>query len=362
MRPYFKIFLTAVLAAGCTAKTLPTEPPISVSPLRLGSGEVRVTDQVVTITDASGTMYHHGTFPLAKALTRTFVAAMPDRDVPAARGGAYDAGSIGFGGDDRIVAPLAPFDRAALAGAAESLRVLGEIGGWGGRTPYHDVLAEARTALAGKRGIAALVIFSDGLPDDEAAAFRAARVLIVAYPGSVCIHTVQTGDDPNGAAFLDRLSKLTGCGSSRDAESVRSVSAFMQFTHDVFVGGRAAPPPPPALDACGGVVRLRGVEFEFDSAELTGTSAVVLDAAAEELRKCANIAVRVEGHTDAIGAESYNQALGLRRANSVARHLIAGGIGAGRVTTRSYGESRPIAPNETDEGRSLNRRVELHPE
>jgi OOP family OmpA-OmpF porin len=358
MRRHLQIVLIAVLAAGCTAKTLPSEPPLSVSPLRLGGGEVRVTDQVIAITDASGTMYHHGTFPLAKSLTRTFVAAMPERDVPAARRGGYDAGSIGFGGDDRIVAPLAPFDRAALAQAAESLRILGEIGGWGGRTPYHDVLAEARTALAGKSGVAALVIFSDGLPDDEAAALRAARVLIAAYSGSVCIHTVQTGDDPDGAAFLGRLSKLTGCGSSRDAESVRSVNAFMQFTHDVFTGESTAPAP----DACAGVVRLRGVEFEFDSAELTGVSSVVLDAAAEELRKCPNIAVRVEGHTDAIGAEAYNQALGLRRADSVARHLVGVGIAAGRVTTRSYGESRPIASNDTDEGRALNRRVELHPE
>ena len=120
--------------------------------------------------------------------------------------------------------------------------------------------------------------------------------------------------------------------------------------------------PAPAPDACAGVVRLRGVEFEFDSAELTGVSSVVLDAAAEELRKCPNIAVRVEGHTDAVGAEAYNQGLGLRRADSVARHLVGVGIAAGRVTARSYGESRPIASNDTDEGRAMNRRVELHPE
>jgi OOP family OmpA-OmpF porin len=360
MRRHIQIVLIALLAAGCTAKTLPSEPPLSVSPLRLGGGEVRTTDQVIAITDASGTMYHHGTFPLAKALTQTFVAAMPERDVRSARGGGYDAGSIGFGGDDRIAAPLAPFDRAALAQTADSLRILGEVGGWGGSTPYHDVLAESRSALAGKSGMAALVIFSDGLPDDEEAAIRAARVLIAAYSGSVCIHTVQTGDDPSGAAFLDRLSKLTGCGSSRDAESVQTVNAFMQFTRDVFTGERTAPAPTP--DPCAGVVRLRGVEFEFDSAELTGVSSVVLDAGAEELRKCPNVAVRVEGHTDAIGAEVYNQALGLRRADAVARHLVGAGIAAGRVTARSYGESRPIASNDTDEGRALNRRVELYPE
>jgi OOP family OmpA-OmpF porin len=358
MRLYFKIFFIAALALGCAAKTLPTEPPLSVSPLQFGRGEARVPDQVVVITDASGTMYEHQTFPLAKALTRTFVAAMPESNARAVRGGGYDAGLIGFGGDDRIVAPLAPFDRSMLARTAESLEILGEIDGRGGRTPYHDVLAETRASLAGKNGVAALVIFSDGLPDDEGEALRFARALITTYPGSVCIHTVHTGDDPKGAAFLDRLSRLTGCGTSRSAESVRNVSAFMQFTRQVFTGEA----PPPVRDACTGVIRLRGVEFEFNSAEITGVSAVVLDTAAEELVKCPNVNVRVEGHTDAIGSDAYNQALGLRRANSVARHLIAGGVRAGRITTRSYGESRPIATNDTDEGRALNRRVELHPE
>ena len=117
MRHYFRILFVAALALGCAAKTLPTEPPLSVSPLQFGRGEARVPDQVIAITDASGTMYQHQTFPLAKALTRTFVAAMPERDAPAVRRAGYDAGLIGFGGDDRIVAPLAPFDRSMLASA-----------------------------------------------------------------------------------------------------------------------------------------------------------------------------------------------------------------------------------------------------
>jgi OOP family OmpA-OmpF porin len=356
--------LIPLLAVGCTAKTLPSQSPLAVSPLQLGRGEARITDQVIVITDASGTMYEHETFPLAKALTQTFVAAMPERDVPAVRRGGYDAGLISFGGDKRITAALAPFDRSRLASTVNSYRVLGELGGYGGRTPYHNVLTEARKSLAGKSATAALVIFSDGLPDDEAAAFRSARTLVAVYSGNVCIHTVQTGDDPKGAAFLDRLAKLTGCGSARQAASVGDPSAFMRFTHDVFATRAAAAPapPPPAPDPCTGVIRLRGVEFEVDSDALTGVSSVVLDAAAEGLQKCPNVPVRVEGHTDAVGADAYNQSLGMRRAQSVRRYLVGAGIGAGRITARSFGESRPIAPNETEEGRALNRRVELHAE
>lgn len=122
------------------------------------------------------------------------------------------------------------------------------------------------------------------------------------------------------------------------------------------------PEPEPVVDVCSGVIRLRGVEFEFDSAQLTPVSSVVLDAAVEGLKECPNIAVRIEGHTDSVGAEAYNQTLGLQRAESVKRFLVDGGIAETRVTTRSYGESRPVASNDTEDGRILNRRVELHTE
>jgi len=122
-----------------------------------------------------------------------------------------------------------------------------------------------------------------------------------------------------------------------------------------------APEPEPVVDACSGVIRLRGVEFEFDSATLTPVSSVVLDAAVESLQECPDVAVGIEGHTDSVGPEAYNQSLGQRRADSVRGYLVSQGVPAARLTTRSYGETRPVASNDTDEGRALNRRVELHP-
>jgi OOP family OmpA-OmpF porin len=355
MRLRIGIAVITTLALGCSAKQLPSESPLSVSPLQFQAGEVREPDQVIVITDASGTMYDHKTFPLAKALTQTFIAAMPEASAPAARPGGYSAGLISFGGDERISAGLAPFNRGALANTAASYRVLGELGGYGGRTPYRNVLAESKAQLAGKSSQSALVIFSDGLPDSEDRATASAKALIKSYNGGVCIHTVQTGDDPAGAAYLDRLSKLTSCGSTRTAASIRDSGAFMQFTRKVFVGKGA-----PVVDACSGVIRLRGVEFQFDSADLKGSSSVVLDVAIDSLKGCPNIPIRVEGHTDSIGNDDYNQRLGLRRAQAVRSYFTGHGISAGRVSAKSFGESKPIASNDTDEGRALNRRVELH--
>jgi OOP family OmpA-OmpF porin len=124
------------------------------------------------------------------------------------------------------------------------------------------------------------------------------------------------------------------------------------------------PPPPPAPappDPCAGRIVLRGVTFAFDSDEITGVSMATLDVAAETLRECPNVNTAVEGHTDSVGDEAYNLGLSQRRANSVSSYLSNHGVSPDRLQAKGYGESRPIADNSTDDGRALNRRVELNP-
>jgi len=351
MRSIVAAGLATLLALAC-AKPLPVEAPLSVSPLTFGPSEQLKVDQAIALTDASGTMYMQQTFPRAKAMTQTFVAALPN--------GSYSAGLIGFGGSDRITAPLAPLDRAKLASTADSLRILGDIDGMGGRTPYHHVFPEVQGALAGKRGEAAIVIFSDGLPDFADEALVTAQAQIADYSGQTCIHTVQTGNDPTGAAFLALLSGLTPCGSARTADSVRDASAYMAFMRQVFAGP-ADRMDPMTGDPCEDVVRLRGIEFDFDKADIRPDSSVVLDVAIERLQACPALAVRIDGHTDWTGPEAYNQGLSERRAASVKQYFVEKGVSSRRLTTKGLGESDPIASNETRDGRAQNRRVELHP-
>jgi OOP family OmpA-OmpF porin len=106
---------------------------------------------------------------------------------------------------------------------------------------------------------------------------------------------------------------------------------------------------------------LRGVNFAFDRHELDGASMATLDVVAETLNQCPSVRATVEGHTDSIGTDEYNQGLSQRRADSVKRYFAGHGVAASRLETRGYGESRPLASNETDEGRAMNRRVELVP-
>jgi outer membrane protein OmpA-like peptidoglycan-associated protein len=120
-----------------------------------------------------------------------------------------------------------------------------------------------------------------------------------------------------------------------------------------------SPGPAPSPDSCAGVLRLRGVNFEFDRAEIRAASRPILDQAATRLKQCGGERLRVEGHTDSIGDEAYNQDLSERRARAVRDYLVSRGVDGSRITAAGFGESKPVATNDTPEGRFLNRRVEV---
>jgi len=136
--------------------------------------------------------------------------------------------------------------------------------------------------------------------------------------------------------------------------------------------GCAVPPPPPpcktpapgervSLAGCGtgDIIVLRGVTFEYDQARLTANARTILDNVAEELVANPGIRVELSGHTDSRGAEAYNQRLSEARAQSVLEYLEGKGVDATRMSAIGVGEAKPVADNETEEGRELNRRVEL---
>ncbi|MGQ0720523.1 MAG: OmpA family protein [Candidatus Eiseniibacteriota bacterium] len=104
---------------------------------------------------------------------------------------------------------------------------------------------------------------------------------------------------------------------------------------------------------------LQGVNFEYNSANLTADSRGVLDRVAESLVAWPDVRVEIGGHTDSDGSAEYNRDLSQRRSDSVRAYLVQAGVGESRMTTRGYGEESPIATNGTPEGKAQNRRVEL---
>jgi OOP family OmpA-OmpF porin len=120
---------------------------------------------------------------------------------------------------------------------------------------------------------------------------------------------------------------------------------------------QAAPEAPPPSGTQ--IVELRGTNFQFNSAKITPEGESILDQAVAVMNKHQAINVRIEGNTDSVGSDAYNMKLGQRRADSVEKYLVAHGISAGRLSTVSFGETKPVASNDTEEGRAQNRRVDL---
>jgi OOP family OmpA-OmpF porin len=105
------------------------------------------------------------------------------------------------------------------------------------------------------------------------------------------------------------------------------------------------------------MVTLR-VAFDFDEAKVQPEFMREIEEVADFLKVHEVFTVRLEGHTDSKGAEAYNQKLSEERAKAVAAELTRLGVKAHRITTVGFGEMQPVASNDTEEGRALNRRVE----
>lgn len=121
-------------------------------------------------------------------------------------------------------------------------------------------------------------------------------------------------------------------------------------------GTRCAEPAPPVL-GCGAVIH--ALRFDYDSDALRPESAPVLDALADGLRSAGAARIAIEGHTSSEGSDAYNQSLSERRAAAVVAALVERGIAAPRLSAVGRGEAAPIASNDDEAGRSLNRRVEV---
>jgi outer membrane protein OmpA-like peptidoglycan-associated protein len=122
----------------------------------------------------------------------------------------------------------------------------------------------------------------------------------------------------------------------------------------------AAPAPQPTpQDEVIVLSDLGEVQFAFDSAKLTPAAMATLDSVMDKLKGADVQAIRVDGHTDSVGSDAYNQGLSERRAASVVDYLVGHGVPADKLTSQGFGESRPMVDNDTDEGRAQNRRVEI---
>lgn len=175
----------------------------------------------------------------------------------------------------------------------------------------------------------------DGIPDDAD--------LCPNTPKGVKVDSKGCPVDSDGDGVPDAIDK---CPGSKSGVKVDSAGC-----------------PKTGADGEGPNRRFEDVHFEFDKSDLTDYARSILDNASKAIgglsQQYPSLKVDVSGHTDWVGTDAYNQALSERRANSVKQYLTRKGVDAKRVNTYAYGESKPVATNETDEGRAQNRRAEV---
>jgi OOP family OmpA-OmpF porin len=120
---------------------------------------------------------------------------------------------------------------------------------------------------------------------------------------------------------------------------------------------QAPPPPPPAKGTK--LATVGAAHFDFNKAQLKTGGEEDLGPVVRMMGDQKDLRVVVEGHTDSVGSDAYNQKLSERRAEAVKSYLVRRGIDASRIRTRGLGETRPVASNSTEAGRAQNRRAEV---
>jgi OOP family OmpA-OmpF porin len=120
-----------------------------------------------------------------------------------------------------------------------------------------------------------------------------------------------------------------------------------------------APAPAPQPPAATKVTYAADAFFDFDKAVLKPEGRAKLDDLISKIKDINLEVIIAVGHTDAVGNDSYNQRLSVRRAEAVKSYLVSKGIEKNRVYTEGKGEKQPVADNKTAEGRAKNRRVEI---
>jgi len=116
---------------------------------------------------------------------------------------------------------------------------------------------------------------------------------------------------------------------------------------------------PPVADQ--GVIIFRNIQFDFDKSIVKQRSYAVLDDVVAYMEVNKGVKMEIQGHTDNKGTAVYNKKLSYRRADSVRKYMVGKGIAPERLKVSGFGFDKPVVPNNSDENRSLNRRVEFKP-
>jgi len=248
----------------------------------------------------------------------------------------------------------------------------------GGTSPMYGAITAAGQDLMGASGKTAVIIISDGQERygiESTKTMATVQALKDQLGDGVCFYPIFVGDNADGMDLMNDIAKVGKCGFTSKSDTLLTSSGMGKFVEDVFLTRKAVAPvvvapevtvvvPPPVviegLNSKGAWV-VGEAFFDFDKVVIKPGAFDYLDKIVEILKTNPEITVRIQGHTDSVGSKVYNDALSMKRAESVKTYLTNNGIDGSRLSCEGFGFSKPEASNATEEGRALNRRVELYP-
>ena len=374
--------LALLLAACATTKPLAPFNAVDLNPMLTSGDYVLKANNFTVILDKSGSMgeKYKGKLKLdcARDLASAFNHTVPNANLTGALRMFGKKANVQPAGTELLWGPAAQ-DAAALDAG------LNQVGFSNGDSPLNMALDATAQDFKSAQGNIAVVIFTDANKEvmNYAAVKKSVMNLKSQFGDRICIYPVQIGADKEAAKFLAQVAADSGCGFMVKGDDIASGKGMADFVANVFL--QKAPEVVEVicvdddgdlvcaeLDKCPGTPKgarvnkfgcwvLGDVLFDFDKSNIKPQYYRFLDDAAKVFEMNPSIKVEVQGNTDNIGTAKYNMGLSLRRANAVMQYLVNKGVAQSRLSARGFGFSRPVATNDTDEGRALNRRVELTP-
>jgi len=351
--------LASVILMGCAAQS--ASPVVKTGDLstRLKSGYyMQKVNKFEIIFDKTGSMGsdYAGVqkFIIEKSLVSKFNSYIPDLNL---NGGLRTLGQNYADFDvTKLEYGIVKYDPKSLEGVIQKME-----------NPFGDSPLETAILAAGNDlkpfpGKGALIIFTDGV-DMGIAPVKAAASVKSQYGDNLCIYTVLIGNDAQGAKILDQIVKAGQCGASVTGDALADDAAMSAFVERIFLARKQHVMKETGVrrEAMASKEVSMQLLVEFDSGK-----AVVKPKYNNEIKKVADFmkeypdtAAVIEGYTDNVGKEAANVKLSQQRADSVKAYLVKKfGINSSRIKTIGYGPNKPIASNETKEGRQKNRRVQ----
>lgn len=270
----------------------------------------------------------------------------------------YKSSVATFAPYSQLMAP-ATYNKAAVSKATGAIKTDYDI--FGRNTPMGIGLKDLDPTLAQFSGKTALIIFTDGDSNYGSDPVAEAKALYAKYP-NVCIHVVSYADNARGRMVVDQIRAISNCTVVGDPKALGDAAALKKYVKDVFY--EVVPDAPvaramePVKDECE-TITFGNLNFGFDKFQITKEMEPALEQALVILKDSKCKRFTVEGHTDSVGTVPYNQKLSERRANSVATWLSVHGFSSSKLNVVGKGKLEPKYDNKTEEGRHLNRRVEI---